>query len=423
MSPRALSAWAFAALVATSGVQDSRAAEILTVRPKPPQAIEVGEGIPISISVGATAASGVKAGTVNMNLKGNGRSIAPKGLKLCPSATSCKGDPLPLAANTTHSLWLHGVDNEGVYEGSVQIDHADSAAGNAALATTIYVSSPSAKAIGVALIAASVLFAFVFTVVLRHLSNRKSLLVAAAVAREGIHALQARFGSLTAPIRNAATATHDQLKALLASLDEGVLERNGLPTSWSTPLTDANLAAYKAYVSSQALKVQNAKVVIEEGLFEIEALVQRPNGIKLPELDRALTAVQEAAHYPNALPPSEDMVRQGVQAAVKALVASDATKGLGGAQWTPAGSGASGPRQLQLEVANLNRAMWAVVLLLTTGVGAAMLVLTGPGAAGFGTLEDYVKCVLWGLGLAAGSQLSSASTSTVTAAFAVPKPL
>ena len=415
------SACTVAAIIAASGVQSAKATEILTVRAKPPQGIELGEAIPISVSVGATAASGVKAGTVNLNLKGNGRSIAPQGLTLCETPTPCSGKPLSLPANTTYSLWLHGAAREGVYEGTVQIDHADNPAGNALLATTIYGSSNGAKAIGVALIAISVVFAFFFTVVLRHFSNRKSLLIAAGVAREEVYALQARLCKLTPPIQSAAQATENQLNALLSALEVRALEHNGLPASWATPLTDASLAAYRAYVSAQALKAQGVKVVIEEGLFEIEALFQGPNGLQLADARRALADVQGAARYANAVAPTEEVVRQAVQAAVKSLVAS--ARNMTAAQWTPVGNGASGARQLQLQVANLNMAMWVAVLLLTTGVGAAVLVLTGPTAAGFGTLEDYVRCVTWGLGLSAGTQLTSVSTSTVTATFGVPKPL
>lgn len=399
------------------------AAEGLTVRPKPPQAIEVGEAIPISISVGATAATNVSAGTVNLNLKGNGRSIAPNGLKLCKTSEPCADKALSLEANKTHSLWLHGAAQEGVYEGTVAIDSAGDSSGATVLATTIYLSSTKAKVVGVLLIAVSVFFAFCFTVVLRHTTNRKSLLIPPAVTRAAIYALQARLNGLGMPMRKAADPTSKHLDGLLNALDVSSLERNGLPTTWATPLSDSSLAAYKAYVSAQSLKVQNVKVVIEEGLYEIEALLQRSTTFQQADVDKSIADVQSAGRYTSTLPPTEEIVRQGVQAAVKTLAASDAAKNLGAAEWAPAGRGADSAQQLQLQVANINRAMWVVVLLLTTGVGAAVLVLTGPAAASFGTVEDLVRCVMWGLGLSAGAQLTSASTSTVTAAFGVPKQL
>ena len=412
------------AVIAASCLTGVSAAELLTIRPKPPQAIEVGEAIPISVSVGATAATDVKAGTVDLNLKGNGRSIAPLGLTLCPSAAQCDGKALTLKANMTHTLWLHGAQHEGVYEGSVKIDHADSAAGSAALATTVYVSSPQAKAIGVALIAFAVLFAFGFTVVLRYVANRKSLLIAPGVVRDAVHALRARVHTLAPPMLAVCQPTVGQIDKLLVALALPTLEANGLPMSWATPLSDANLAGYKAYVSAQALKAQALKVVVEEGLFEIAALVQsKPNAFQPADVQAALVGAQAAARYDGGTPPSEELVRQAVHAAVKTLADKGGAKNLAGGSWTPVGRGFDGPRQLQLQVANLNRAMWVTVLILTTGVGAALLVLTGANAAGFGTTEDFVRCVLWGLGLSAGSQLTSASTSTVMAAFAVPKPL
>jgi len=239
----------------------------------------------------------------------------------------------------------------------------------------------------VALIAFAVLFAFGFTVVLRYVANRKSLLIAPGVVRDAVHALRARVHTLAPPMLAVCQPTVGQIDKLLVALALPTLEANGLPMSWATPLSDANLAGYKAYVSAQALKAQALKVVVEEGLFEIAALVQsKPK-------------------------------------AVKTLADKGGAKNLAGGSWTPVGRGFDGPRQLQLQVANLNRAMWVTVLILTTGVGAALLVLTGANAAGFGTTEDFVRCVLWGLGLSAGSQLTSASTSTVMAAFAVPKPL
>lgn len=405
----------FILLASAAGAPCARAADVLTVRAKPPQAIEVGEAIPISVSVGATGATAVKAGAVDMNAKGQGRSIAPQGLTLCMTPTPCDGSPLSLPANTTHTLWLHGATREGVYEGTIQIDHADDPVGNAVVATTIYVSSARAKWLGVALIALSVLSAFLFAIVLRHVANRKSLLMAASVAREELQGLKARLSKLTSPLLAAAQATDQQLTALLAAVDEKALEHHGLPRTWAAPLTEAQLSAYRAHVAALALKVQGAKIVIEEGLFEIEALLQGPNGLQLADVRRALSDVQGAARYANAVPPSEDVVRMAVQAAVSGLVAS--ARHLQLAQWTPVGHGATGAPQIQLRVENLNLVMWSAVLVLTTGIGAALLVLTGPAAAGFGTLEDFVRCVIWGLGLSAGLQLTSAASSSVTATF------
>lgn len=412
--------WLFRiALVAAAGLPAAQACESLVVRAKPAQAIEVGEAIPISVSVGAVDVAGVRAGTVNLNLRGHGRSIAPQGLKLCTTPAPCDGAPLTLQANTTHTLWLHGAAHEGVYDGTVEIDHLDDPAGNAVLVTTISVSSPQARWSGVALIAAGVLGACLFTVALRHAANRRNLISAAAVAREEVRALLARLAKLTPPIHGAAQATEQQLEALLAALDVSALERNGLPKPWSAPWKEADLWACRTHIGAQVAKAQGIKVVIEEGLVEIEALLQAPTGLQLADLRRALAEVQGSARFASALPPSEDVVRLGVHAAISSLVAS--ARHLQAGQWTPVGQGATAAPVLQMQVARVDLMMWAAVLVLTTGVGAALLVWSGPTAAGFGSPEDLVRCALWGLGLSVGTQLTSTAMSSRPVALGGPR--
>jgi hypothetical protein len=133
-------------------------------------------------------------------------------------------------------------------------------------------------------------------------------------------------------------------------------------------------------------------------------------------IKKAVDTIETAALYKKNLLPSEEAVRQAIDTALQGLRTAASSKGL-----AFSGKNVESPEKLRLEIAALNLASWAFVLFLTTVVGALALVLTGDNSLGFGTLGDYVKCAMWGLGLPAGAQLASATTSTVGATFGVPK--
>lgn len=400
-------------------VSSALAAENLSVKALPSIAIESGAPLPISISVGSSAASGVKVGYVSLIEKQYKRPIAPEGLRLCISAsTPCTDLSLSLDANRSHDLWLWGVKGEGVYEGTVSISSAEKPAGEPPLLMTVYVSSIAAKVLGVVLIASSVVVAFLFSIVFRNLLNRKQLLIPAASVSETLSLLKARTARFPEKLSNLCSDTAKQIEAVQKSLEVRSLEGSGLPPVLPRFGSNPTVDAYKTYVALKSQLTQVLNIVVNEGLAAVEEFLSQSTGAPVPDaaIKTAVNTIEAAARYKSDTPPSEDAIRQAITAALQDLRAAAAIK-----SFFPSRKNVERPEQLRLEVAAINLASWAFVLFLTTTVGALALVLTGDGSLGFGTLADYVKCVLWGLGLPAGSQLASATTATVATTFGVPK--
>ena len=59
---------------------------------------------------------------------------------------------------------------------------------------------------------------------------------------------------------------------------------------------------------------------------------------------------------------------------------------------------------------------WAFVSVVTVLAGTYILVLGDPG---FGSLRDLLACLLWGLGLPAGTLLASTTTASIASTYNV----
>ena len=395
------------------------AAENLSVKALPSVAIEAGAPLPISVSVGASAASGVKVGYVSLIEKQYKRPIGPEGLRLCKSASKvCTDASLQLEANQFHDLWLWGVKGEGVYEGTVSISSADKPTGEPPLQMTVYVSSTNAKVFGVLLIALSVFIAFLFSVVFRSLLNRKQLLVPVASVVETLWVLKSRTSLFPQKLLNLCSATSEQIEVVQKSLEIQFLETSGLPPILPGFGSGPTVDTYKKYVAEKSQLTQILNIVVNEGLAAVSDILLLTDAAAVPEaaIKTAVDTIETAARYKSNSPPIEDTVRQAITIALQNFKNAAGIKDFGFS-----GKSVERPDQLRLEIAALNLSSWVFVLVLTTVVGALALVLIGDSSLGFGTTADYVKCVLWGLGLPAGSQLASATTSTVTTTFGVPR--
>jgi hypothetical protein len=78
------------------------------------------------------------------------------------------------------------------------------------------------------------------------------------------------------------------------------------------------------------------------------------------------------------------------------------------------------PELLRIEIALLSITAWVFIAVATTAAGAYVLVFSGA-ATGFDTAVDYLVCLLWGIGLPAGTQLMQATTQSVASTFGVGK--
>ena len=81
----------------------------------------------------------------------------------------------------------------------------------------------------------------------------------------------------------------------------------------------------------------------------------------------------------------------------------------------------SAATQLQSEIARLSIAGWIIVCLTTTMAGAYVLIFTDK-ASYFGSVSDYLVCLLWGLGIPTAAGSLQSGSSTVTTAFNIVRP-
>lgn len=394
--------------------------ENLTIKALPSVALSAGRPLPLTVIVGQNNEPTVRIGFVSLIERQSKRPISTGGLRICHSGTgACATDFVELPANRSYNLFIWGIEDEGVFEGTVTISTASKPAGETSPPMTVYVSSAQAKFFGVLTIASSVIVAFLFSVILRSMLNRRQLLLPVASLRDTLSLLKARVLLLPASLQSMLSKTVEKIAAVDSSLQTKSLSEAGLPSILPSFTSGASLDSYRAYISAKSQWTQILSIVIDEGLRDISNLLSGGGDSPVPPaaLKAAVDAIEAAAQYHSSAAPNEAALRLTIASAIQDLKNAMQVK-----SFFSQGKSASYTEQLRLEIGAINVASWLFVLVLTTFIGAVAIVVMGDGALGFGTAGDYLKCVLWGLGFPVGSQLASITSATVSTTYAVPKP-
>lgn len=382
--------------------------------------------IPVSISVGPVAATGVKVLQTALFDKAFKKPLAPTGLTLCPSnKNSCNGKELTLQAHTPNQLWLWGASEVGVFEGSVTLAAAEKPEGDS-VSLTINSSTANLKQQGVLVIFLSVFITWFITVLVRNWINRKQLQLPVLITRKTLAALVTQFnlGHKILP----AVKVNKCIEGVELRLGDTALSENGLPPR--IPLTSGGTTAstvdvYRRYVQAQSDWVQALAILLAEGL---QPAWDKYNDSASTEDDKkrsrnAVDKIDQLVDVDTA--PTPDTIRVALRTIISTMnQPADASKGPNRA-WDDylgiiSGSTRS-PEQQIAAISGLNALNWLFVIAAST-LGGAYLFVYGPSGVGFGTNADFLACILWGIGLPAGTQLlQSSTTGSIATAFGVTK--
>jgi hypothetical protein len=379
-----------------------------TVKTPSSVAIEPGDAIPVGVSVGAVPATGVTLINPFLTEKDRKVLIAPNGLRLCRNSTGpCAAEKIDLPASFVTQLWLQGAEGIGQYEGTVTLASAEKPEGEA-LTLTVYSTTTWHKVVGVLAILLGVVAAWLVTVFGRNLLNRAQLLLPAAVLRQRVGTLQPLPRD---PTGGGIQTIHGKITELMNRLMPAQLELVGLPrwfpVSTSIQLSAEDIEKYRKAVQEIANWVVDLEAIVHEGLEVIFSKWTPDLPANTKEVfAKAVRNLDQLVAAPTA-PPIET-VQQQIRAQTGAVngalqVALAPGTGFGGY------GGIRTVEQLSVQIAQVSALMWLVVVIATTTVGALALVLNNS----FGSSSDYVKCVLWGLGLPIGSQALSATMTSV----------
>ena len=374
-----------------------------TVRAPPGIAIEPGQPIPLTVSVGPVSATGVVLVAPYIAEKTTNRLIAPMGFQLCryPSG-NCEGDNISLAANSAAQLWLRGASGVGRYEGSMTLASAEKPEGDT-LNITVFSTTGWLQGLGIVTIFCGALLAWYVTVFGRNLVNRDQMLLPVARFRTRLADLRALLATnpTGAPVPNVT----DRLQDLEGGLSDAQLTAAGLParipSPWAATPAASQVDAFRTLLQGTADWLAVLETIGRDGFTPVWAASQGATQAQQPVIRAATTDLDAIAKA--AVAPALDTVRQLVRAQVNAVCGRNFAGAADAAQPTRS------YEQLNLEIARISAVAWVIVLLATTVVGALALVLNNS----FGSLTDFITCFAWGLGVPIGGQALTASMGTV----------
>jgi hypothetical protein len=381
--------------------------------------------IPVSITVGPVAATGVKVLQTALFEKTLKIPLAPTGLKLCPSEVNqCDGSGLTLQAHTPNQLWLWGASEVGIFEGSLSLAASEKPEGDS-VTLNINSSTNKLKTIGVLVIFLSVLVTWFVTVLVRGWINRKQLLLPVLITRKTLASLSSQFSKGHAVV--AADNVSRCIAAVVSRLSDVSLTDNGLPPI--IPLTSGGTTAgtvdsYRRYVQAQSDWVQALAILLAEGL---EQAWSKFSGATT-DYDRqrardAVAQIDQLVRVTTA--PTPDAIRVALRTIVETMNQPATAKDGPNRAWDEYLRSISGstrsPEQQIAAISGLNALSWLFVIAAST-LGGAYLFVYGPSGVGFGTSVDFLACILWGMGLPAGTQLlQSSTTGSISTVFGVTK--
>ncbi len=389
---------------------------------KGPSEISLPPGEPIEISVAVQGVGATNIGLLQSSLlEQSQKRPVEGGWMLCKSRSdnpsTCPKE-LNLAPHSTQQLLLYparGSTLVGKYMGNVTIGASEKPEGET-LALTVYGTTLARQIAGVVAILAGVSLAWILTVYLQNRLNRNQMLLPVTMLKDRFESLQEILQNRPQGIRDfPCTGTFNELRKSISALSETALQAEGLlPSSIPNPFRprapDAD--AYKLRITEQNARFELLQLVIKSGFGAIGKLVPAaPTAAHRTAVDAALTSTDAISS--RAPPPAAHDVVTSLQTILAKLAAD---LGAGGAdQFVAESFKARTSDQLLTEIRTLSGIAWLMSALLTTALGAYVLILSN---LGFGTCADFLVCLFWGFGLpAAGTQLAQSTSATASTAL------
>jgi hypothetical protein len=386
------------------------------------------EGIPISIAVSAGAhLTGVRLMALDLIDQATRESLAKKAWRLCRTADDCKPEVSSLMGGA-HPLWV--VPNvgdtipPGKYEGMLTIASDDKPAGES-INLTLNISSPLSRWLGFGVILAGIGIGFYVTTFLRRRVDRAQLLLGPAVLRQALDRLSTMLhsdGVANVPFIDRAIAS------LMTALSEEALEKNGLPPRVPIPWP-ASLDGYRQYIARKQALFDALQAIVNLGVFPLltarhdeEARDGPLDGDDATAFQTSMDSIDALAKF-DASPADTPTVLEAAKAAIDGFKAKiETSRGPPATRMSFKEGGApsermrptQSPEKLRIQITEGSLQAWFILAILTALTGAQALILSNPG---FGSNVDLLGCLLWGVGLPAGSAIASASAGTVSTAL------
>lgn len=361
-----------------------------------------GDPIQVIVTTGASDASNPRLVQPILRDRDSGARVE---FQLCVPSGDCR--PRALQGKTSHPLELRSATSRirpGNYVGNITIVADGDPEGESA-EMSLYVSGRNYRLLGVLAIAVGVVLAWLLTVKIRNRIARIEL-------RKVLDLLESRAASLKekliAAFGDAAPNKAPRSFAVLGRIDADLTEARGLlppglPLPGQAPW--ANQTAFEALVSAMDGRLDGLSVIVDDGLVpasaigapggdeavaKIDALADQSGLLSLPELTRKVLELLDAARDRPEYAPG------------------------------PVSARSTASEKYRSEVVLLGAVSWGVILVGTILAGTAALILPDKD---FGRINDYVVCLLWGLGVpVAGGQITSLGADAVRTALSVGRP-
>lgn len=434
--------WTLPFLIASPPAEAPAATQGWSVKPWPAngRALDLDEGMPLFVSVpGPAPRAALKVANLDLVEQSTKKTTSWSGWRLCLPADSqeksradtCSGIDATKLGKGVHEFRLKLPEKRslqpGKYEGVLVVSSEAAADGVVQdVNVLLYASSTGAKVCGFLAILCGVLVSTLLTSFGRRWIDRQRLLIPAAVLQQSIRRLKNELGQIKGDPVNGRPSSNRLDKALqdaTGSLSQDSLVTHGLPPRIplpGVPIDAGQLDLLKTFLDAQAALVLRWQAIVERGVLAVEAHRARHGtllGVRLQAYKDAYEALDVLAE---AAALDSTPIGQRVDEIVKAFKDALAPKprSLAAARTLPSAQLETPPlptpERLRLRVKEGSILTWALVLVVTVGVGTHLLVLGNPG---FGTVADKLNCLFWGLGLGTGAAALGINVNSVLTSF------
>lgn len=392
-----------------------------TVRAPPAElSLGPGEAVEFGISVGPVPATDVRLLQVGLVEATTKQPLGKRTFKLCASRSgNCTGAALSLAAHSAQRLWLRseseGSSIVGKYVGTIIVAAAEKPGGDP-FNLTINGTNDWRRALGILTIFLGVSTAFATTYMARSLMNRAQALRPVTALSEKIATLRLELERPQGqPALGETPNINVRLETVAEDLSESKIDEylpQEFPLPWSSTAPDA--VSFKKYLTERADTLSSLDVLVD-GVRNArsEFRADSPKA-RQQRVEKAVRDIDKLASGVLDKPADADRKVDAILDELRAALSPAAAETVSRSERTRTTF-----EQLRVEIRGLSFAVWTVYLLLTTAVGAYVLVFSN---MAFGLPLDYFLCLFWGFALPTGGQLLQATPRTVATILDIPVP-
>jgi type II secretory pathway pseudopilin PulG len=336
-------------------------------------------------------------------------------------SSNAAGDSQPHPARIT--LWLVADEDtvpNGTFTGNLFID-TEPVTETKTLQLTIQHTAPKAKIWGVVAILAGVVMAWVVTVFARSRINRDQALLLVSVLQQKLEAIKQDLARIPGDFQDSVTDTQAALAATLDDLQTDKLDDQQLlpPSLPAISPSTTQAARLQSFLQTESQIVDNLNVIVTgikaAGVLAVPTLAD-------PRLAALKNLIGSIDQLSASLPQLSDSLRLKIRTLFDTFNAVPQAQAAGAQAQLLVMPDGSPPNSMhiQMEIQSITLLFWAVWGGLSVLTGFVALVMP---TAGFGTVADYLRCLLWGFGLpVAGQGLQSLTMSSLNTQLGVTLP-